>query len=298
MGINYKAGVILLVAAVLSWASAPVFIHYFTGIFDHWTQNFFRYLAATCGLWIISVTFFRQDIRKAFGMARVFILPAVLTFAFQIFWVIGLTYIEPTMASLVTKSAVIFTAILAFVVHADERVSIRDPRYIGGTLVALVGCTGLIFGGEIGSRFYVKGVIFLVIASMIWAWYMVHIKRLLNMVNPVVVFMMICTGATVLFLPGMLVWGSPSVFFSSPAIVKTMIVFSGVVCIAGAHAFYCLAVPTMGVAISSSFTLAQPFFTGIISYFVFGETLSTMQQIAGVVIIVGSYFVVNASRRK
>jgi drug/metabolite transporter (DMT)-like permease len=298
MSKNYKAGVILLLAAVLSWASAPVFIHYFTGIFDQWTQNFFRYFVASCALWIFSARFFREDVRKALGMVRVFFLPAIMTFGFQVLWVMGLTYVEPTMASLVTKSSVILTAILAFIVHADERVSIRDPRYILGTLVALVGCCALILGGDIESRFYVKGIIVLSIASMIWAWYMVYIKKLLNMINPVVVFTMICTGATVLLFVGMLIWGRPSVFFSSSAAIKVMIVFSGVLCIAGAHAFYCMAVRTMGVAISASFTLAQPLFTGVISFFVFGEMLNAVQLASGVIILAGSYFVVNASRRR
>lgn len=298
MGKNVKAGVILLLAAVLSWASAPVFIHYFTGIFDQWTQNFFRYLSATCALWAISGVFFRPDIRKALTMVRVFILPTMLTFLFQITWVTGLTYVEPAIASLVTKSSVIFSAMLAFIVHADERAGIRDRRYIVGTLVALAGSVALILGGEIGSRFYVKGVLLLVLSSLIWAWYMVDIKRLFNSINPVVVFTMIATGTTALFLVCVLIWGDPGVFFSASIKIKVLVVFSGLMFISGAHIFYYLGVRTMGVAISASFTLVQPFFTGVISFFVFGEMLSHLQLVAGAVIIAGSYLVVNASRRR
>jgi len=298
MGKNVKAGIILLGAAVLSWASAPVFIHYFTGIFDQWTQNFFRYLAGTCVLWAISLLFFRQDIRKALPAAGAFVLPVVVNVVFQIIWVIGLKYIEPAFASLVTKTSVIFAAMLAFVFHAEERAGISDPRYIFGTLLALGGCAALILGGDIGSRIFLKGVLLLVIASLGWALYIVIIKKLLHRINPVVVFTMISTGTTALFFVFVLLWGRPKVFFSSPPLVKLMLVFSGVLCIAGAHTLYYFGVRIMGVAVSASFTLTQPLFTGMISYLAFSEVLNPVQLVSGVVIIAGSYFVVNASRER
>jgi len=297
MSVNRKIGVASLIGAVLAWATAPVFVHYFSKAFDQTTQNFFRYFSSTCLLWIVSLVFFRDHLKKAMRSVRKFIFPVAMNIIFQGFWVWGLTYIQPAFGTLVAKSGVLFAALFAYIFYRDERASIRSAKYIGGTLLALGGIAGLILSGRVDSRVYLKGVLLLTAGALFWSIYGIAVKRVLRDINPIASFTMISTYTTAVFLILMFAFGRPGDFLASSWRVKLLLTGSGVLCIATAHTFYYIGIKNLGVAISASFTLSQPLITAVISYIVFSEMLNLFQILSGLLIIAGSFLVIRASNR-
>jgi drug/metabolite transporter (DMT)-like permease len=122
--------------------------------------------------------------------------------------------------------------------------------------------------------------------------YAIAVKKIARTINPIVSFTAIATGTTVVFFALFLAYGQPQRLFSSPWWIQSLLILSGLLGIAGSHTLFFYSVKILGVAVSSSFTLAQPLLTAIASYVVFSEILTPLQMLSGLFIIVGALLVI------
>ncbi len=301
MTMKYGTGsaAICLFAAVLFWSLTGLFVKHFSlAKMDADVQNLFRYVAATVGLWIISLIFYRREIIAALRRWQVFLLPTFFNCAFQLAMV-GSLYqksVYPGFTSLVSKSSVIFSALLAFAFFRDERRTILSWRYLAGCALGIAGVTGVVLFGPTLKADFNLGTALVLLSALMWACYTLAMKRPITTVSPVVSFTIVATYTTIFFVVLTASRSRPSQFFSASACTQMMVIGSGLLCIAVAHCLYFIAVRRLGVAVCASFLLIQPVLTGSWSAIAFGERLNPGQLAMAVVLLAGLCLVLRAVR--
>ena len=123
-----------------------------------------------------------------------------------------------------------------------------------------------------------------------------HRKKIVRKTNTLVSVSIIFSLATPFFLIGSLLFGDIGAVFKAPALVNVLLFVSGICCVGIANAFNYKSIKMLGTAISSNFILITPFFTAILSYYIFGETLTFWKIISGVVLIAGCILLLRSTR--
>ena len=285
--------------ATFMWIWPPIFIKYLGSYFDDFTQNFYRYLSAVVFLLSFSLINYRDEFIKALGNLRQFILPTLLVCIFQTLWVRGIGLLEPGVVALLHRSNVLFVVLFSFLLFEDERRIIKSKYFVAGSLMAIAGVAGIIVG-RYGVRFGNSdlGVVLILLCGIGWALYLITVKKIVRKVNTLVSVSIIFSLATPFFLIGSLFFGDIGAVLETPVLVNVLLFVSGICCVGIANAFNYRSIKLIGTAISSSFILITPFFTAILSYYIFGETFTFWQIISGVVLIMGCIMLLRSARIK
>ena len=287
--------------AILCWVAAVMFVKYFSSLMDLHTQNFFRYLGASVFLSILVRVVYPGCFRKFLARWPVFLLLGGMVVAFQICWVNALYHVDPAFVSLLGKFSTILITIMAFAFYHEEREIIRRGSFIIGFVLGLAGVAGVVAGipnFKAGLAQSQKlGIIFVICSSIIWAFYINLVKRVLRSENSLQAFTFTCVCATLFFLPIMLIWGEASVLLDRPPIIMTLVVISGVIGIAGANSSYYLSIKRIGMAKSANLVLAHPFLVALASFFAFGERLTALQWVFGVILLTGCALVISVQEK-
>jgi drug/metabolite transporter (DMT)-like permease len=283
--------------AILCWAAAVMFVKYFSSLMDVHTQNFFRYLGASVFLSILVSTVYPGCFRKFLARWPVFLLLGGMVVAFQICWVNSLYHVDPAFVSLLGKFSTILITIMAFVFYREEREIVRQGVFLLGFVLGLAGVAGVVAGipnFKTGLAQSQKlGIVFVISSSVIWAFYVNLVKRVLRSENSLQAFTFTCVSATLFFLPIMLIWGEASVLFEQSTVIITLVIISGVIGIAGANSSYYLSIKRIGMAKSANLVLAHPFLVALVSFFAFGERLTAVQWIFGIILLSGCALVIS-----
>jgi drug/metabolite transporter (DMT)-like permease len=91
----------------------------------------------------------------------------------------------------------------------------------------------------------------------------------------------------------MLIWGEPQVLIGSPIRVMVLVVISGIIGLAGANSSYFLSIKRIGLAASANLVLANPFLAALGSYLIFGERLTAVQWVFGIILLAGCALVIS-----
>ena len=283
--------------AILCWTAAVMFVKYFSSLMDVHTQNFFRYLGASVFLSILVSTVYPGCFRKFLARWPVFLLLGGMVVAFQICWVNSLYHVDPAFVSLLGKFSTILITVMAFVFYHEEREIVRQGIFLLGFVLGLAGVAGVVTGMadfKTGLAQSQKlGIVFVISSSVIWAFYVNLVKRVLRSENSLQAFTFTCVSATLFFLPIMLIWGEASVLFEQSTVIFSLVILSGVIGIAGANSSYYLSIKRIGMAKSANLVLAHPFLVALASFFIFGERLTAVQWIFGVILLTGCALVIS-----
>ena len=95
----------------------------------------------------------------------------------------------------------------------------------------------------------------------------------------------------------MLIWGEASVLLDRPPIIMALVIISGVIGIAGANSSYYLSIKRIGMAKSANLVLAHPFLVALASFFAFGERLTAVQWVFGVILLAGCALVISVEEK-
>lgn len=283
-----KKKYIPVVIATFIWIWPAILIKFLSPYFDVHTQNFYRYFATVLVLIPVNLIYFREEFMRSLKNIRQFFLPVLLVLVFQTLWVKGMYLLQPAMAVLISKSSVLFVALFSFILFADERKIMGSRVFIIGSLMAIIGVAGVIAGksnvqfGDLGP-----GVIIILLGSVIWALYLIVVKKIVSKTDTMVAVTIIFSLAVPVFFVLSLLFGDLSAVLKAPAGVNTVLFVSGIFCVGIANAFNYKSIKLIGTTISSNFVLITPFFTAILSYFIFGEVLSFCQALSGIVLVAG-----------
>ena len=283
--------------AIFCWVAAVMFVKYFSAMMDVHTQNFFRYFGASLFLSLLVILVYPGCFRRFLARWPIFFLLGAMVVAFQICWVNSLYRVDPAFVALLGKTSTLLITIMAFIFYQEERQVIRSPRFLFGFLLGTTGVVGVVVGirnFKIGLLPEQKiGIAFLMASSIIWSLYINLVKHILRSENSLQAFTFTCISATILFLPIMLIWGNPRQLVLGPPWVMALVIFSGIVGIAGANSNYYLSIKRIGMARSANLVLAIPFLVALASYLVFGERLTLVQWIFGIILLAGCALVIS-----
>ncbi|MCK4423382.1 MAG: DMT family transporter [Candidatus Omnitrophica bacterium] len=274
--------------ACFLWIWPPIVIKTLSSYFDNFTQNFYRFLAASIVLTIFNLVYHKEEFLKEIKNIKKYILPAIIIFSFQLIWVVGLSTLTPTIGILIGRSSILFIAVFSFIFFKDERNIIKSKFFISGALLAVIGVIGVIASK---SRIYLKdfniGAAAILSAAILWAVYIMVIKKRVKQTEPLVAAGIILSLSVPLFFIASLFWGSLSAVTDVSAGINIILFVSGIFCVGVANAFNFKSIKIIGAALSSTFILITPFFTAIASYFIFKEILNIQQILFGIILITG-----------
>jgi len=272
------------------WSLSSVFVKYLIREgYDAHTQNFYRYAAGT----LVMAPFLVRHARQSSGRTnrRLLLLLLVATvpnLCHQISWTVSLNWINPGLAAFLNKSSVLFAAVLAFALYAEERWLLRSRRFMTGLALTLLGTVGLaLLRGDLDKMEANLGVALALFAGMSWATYSVVVKRPAAELGSMVAFGIVGVYTTVVLLLVALRWGNLGQWNRVPWHVNVILIVSGILCIGIGHSFYYYAMQRLTVSVCATVLLTSPLGTLLISYFLFGETMTAGQILSGLALIVG-----------
>ncbi len=286
-----------ILGVLLCWSSTPLWIKYFTGYFDPFSQNVFRYFFAIL-FWMPFLI--RRHVRG--GVPRyvwVFALfPAVPNMIMQTFWAWSLYYLDAGVMALLARTGVIWSTMLSMVFFADERGLLRSKRFWTGLTCGMCGAVGVLVlkpgflhalrTADMSVRLTLIGALMVTSATALWSVYAVMVRLKMRGVDPRIAFATIASETTLGLAIIAVVFGKPFQIVNVPLGVVGMVAASGWICIALAHVFYYTAIQRIGVAVPSAVLQLTPFAVLTGSYFLFGERFSAGQLGAGVVLVMGA----------
>jgi len=300
---SYRRAIILNLSASVVWASTSVMIRYVSAGFPVMFQSFARYLASLIVLWPLFFSAAPQEERKHVGENLAHLLPrmaliALMNFGFQAAYTGALYIIYPGLAMLIYQSAAIFSVLLGFLFFADERSLLKRPLFYTGLAAAAAGVLLTVSPGSEGSSAPLAGVVLVLAAALSWAGLTTMVRAWLPGFSPYFVNAAVFTFVTPLFLASHLLIQGAQVQFQASAGMWIVMILSGLIGIGLGQSLFYRSVPRLGVSLSNILQLTRPFFAAVFSFLVFGERLSPLQILGGLLLIGGAYSVTILRREK
>lgn len=302
----HPRGLAALMGAVLAFSTAPVFIHFFAGHVDAWTQNCARY-SAGMAFWLpyLVVVSCRQggtgDVWRAAWV------PGLVNILLQTAWGWSAYFLTPTLIALLSQTSVLWAAVFSAIALADERPLLRSPLFWVAVVVALVGTAGVIafdpsaqwHHGDTDNQTgtLLTGLAVISIFALLWAAYATTVRHYLSGHDPRTSFAVVTVYTTVGCWLLAFKIGQPGMLLDVPVHVLGLIGISGIVNIALAHTFLYTGIRHSGVLIAAVMMRLLPFLTYVWSYIIFHEQLSAGQWIAAGVLIAGTALALLAQSR-
>jgi len=273
--------------ASLLWALGVALIKYLSTSFTIIQQNFSRYLTAALFLFFIysysrkKMPLDKRRLARALG-------PAFLVFLFQVFATTGVYLTKASIVAFLLRLNVVFLAVLAFIIYKDERYIIKDPLFLFGLLLGIVGVGGLTFKGGFDTSFIDLGAFLAGLSALIWALFTVSIKYFLREEDALAYSSIVYLEAGLMFTPFLILEILDNGFTSFSLLELAILLFSGVVSIGIGNWMNMIAIKNLGAIIPSMVQMMTPFLTTFFSYLLLGETVTIIEVFFGVLIVISS----------
>jgi len=276
------------IGALIFWALGPIFIKYLTGYVDSWTQNLLRYSVA-CLVWLPFLFFSIKTKRLDTRVWRRAVVPAVANVIMQSLFACAYYYIGPAFMVLLMKSSIIWIASFSLIFFAEERTLVKSKRFWSGLALSAIGVIGVMYYKEdFAATRTLTGIIIALMTAFMWAVYTLSVRIAFKDIDSRHGFSVISIYTVAgLFLLALL-FGRIGDCAKMGAWQWACVVISGATAIALSHTLYYAAMRRIGATIPGLVMLAQPFIVLAISYVVFGESLTEIQLLFGVVLLAGS----------
>jgi len=276
------------IGSLLCWSVGPIFIKFLTGHLDVWTQNLLRYSTA-CLFWLPFLLFAVKKKRIDNRVWRRAILPAAVNTVMQSFWAAAFYYINPAFMVLLMKSSIIWIVGFSLIFFRDERGLVKSKHFWLGAGLCVVGVIGVTLCKEdFASTKTITGIVIAIIAAFMWGVYTISAKIAFRDIDSRNSFSVV----TIYTVAGLCVlasiFGRPTDCMKMDAWPWACVVISAVTSIALSHVLYYATLKRIGATIPSLVLLSSPFIVLAISGVVFGESLSGLQWLFGVLLLAGS----------
>jgi len=276
-----------LTGSVLCWSTVPIFLKYFTSFIDGWVANGIRYPFAAL-LYIPWLIAFRRAGLLSRHTWKLALLPASINVVSQILWAWTPYFINPGLIAFLVRLSTLWTVLGSFILFKDERALARSRTFWAGFIFAIGGFFVMTFGTHHSfGKATTTGIVLVLLTSIGWAGYQLSVRRNMQNIDSRVAFGMISLITSIGLLSCMFIFGDTNRAVQMPLHVTVLVFVSGLIGIAAAHLLFYIAIKRIGIAIASSANLASAFLTAAFSWFLFHETLTGLQWLAGVSLIIG-----------
>jgi len=270
------------------WSLGPIFIKYFTEYLDSWTQNMLRYSVASL-FWLPFLLFSIKTKRLDRRIWRRALIPSLANVMMQSLWAAAFYYVGPAFMVLLTKTNIFWIAGFSFILFPEERTLIKSKRFWAGLILAAVGLVGvMVYKMDVVEAKTIRGIIIALAAAFMWGVYTVTVKMAFREIDSRQGFSVLSIYTVVGLSLCALVFGKPGDCIHLSGAIWAYIVVSGITAIAFAHTLYYAAIRRIGATIPALVILAQPFVVLGISNVVFGESLSGIQLLCGLLLLTGA----------
>jgi drug/metabolite transporter (DMT)-like permease len=285
------------------WSITPVLISYLSGHIDVLSNNAFRYaIAATVWLPVLLIGRMKKAVPE--GLMKRALLPSAINVVAQTLFTSGFYLIDPAMMIIGLRMQIVFVALGAAMLFANERAVIRSNGFLVGASLATAGTVGvLVFelkttAGLDNGR-VVLGMLVAIASGAGFGGYGLAVRHAMHGVPAYFAFAAISqyTAGALIALMFAFAPGHGAALLELSGTHFALLIVSAFTGIAGTHVFYYVSIKRLGVAVSTAVLQLQPFGVGIISYAVLGERLSLPQWLCGVVAVLGAGLVLLVQHR-
>ena len=286
------------VLAIFCWAISPIAIRYIKEFFPVNFQNFFRYFVSLFIIWpVFLVSHSRAEVqehlRKLPTLLGKFFLIACINYIFQLSFTYSFFLLYPGFGVLIYKMGVIFSVFLAAAFFPDERNALKNRLFQSGLLLAFIGVILTIIGSQdFGHVEFNLGIVLILLAAAAWSLLTALVKKWLPGIPASFSVSVVLTIVTPLYLLTDIVMNRGIRLPEAPLSAWLFMIISGFIGVGIAHSSYYHSVPVLGVALCASLDLSRPFIAGLLSFLIFGESLTVWQIIGGLLLLFGSYLVI------
>jgi drug/metabolite transporter (DMT)-like permease len=206
----------------------------------------------------------------------------------------GLTYVSATVCSVLISTIPVVATIGAWLIFRERLKAIN----YAGIILSFLGVIVFILNSDGSLSFNIKGLGLLVLAVFSAVGYNLTLSRLVGHYSPVYIVNVQNVIGAVLFLPLFLILdfshfiNTPFTFHMFRPILQLALFAS-----CGAFILFAYSVKNMGITRANVFSNCIPVFTAIFSFMILGEKL-TLQNIAGMVIVIAGLFMSQMNGRK
>jgi len=138
------------------------------------------------------------------------------------------------------------------------------------------------------------GIAILVTSSLGFGLYSVGVRYSLEGTRPWVAFPVICLYTSVGTIIMMATLGEPGRLQEMSLSFIGILLLSSIIGIASAHVCFYMSIERLGVTLASSGMLAVPFWTYLWAFLFFDESLTLIQWIGGIVLLIGGGYLISA----
>ena len=290
-------GTLAMLTALVCWTAGPIFIRYLTAYLDFWTQNFLRYTAASL---FLLPGLLRGMNKGTVGkkILWVSLLPAVANVAMQSLWTSAYYYIEPGFVNLLGKSSIVWIAGFSMIFFVEERVLLVSKRFWAGLVLSVLGVVGVtVFKENFTAKATLIGVVLSLGSGLGWGMYTVAAKVAFRQTDSRMGFAIVSLYSTLLLMVLALLFGKPAECLAMNVQAWVFVVVSGIISIGIAHVLFYVSMRRLGATIPSLAILVLPFSVLVISNMFYGETVTSAQAVAGVVLVAGAGIAVWAQEK-
>ena len=245
----------------------------------------YRFVLAYVGIWLIAP-------RKLFcGNLRdeLMMMAAGLTGG-SLYFILENSALEITLASnvsLIISTAPLLTALLVRLFHRNEQM---NPGFIYGSLIALLGVAFVVFNGHFVLKLSPLGDTLTLLASLMWAFYSLIIKKLDNRYHVLFITRKVFFYGLLTILP-IFIFRPSQVdlkVFVSPVVWGNLL-FLGFIASMLCYILWNIAVKHLGAVRASNYIYINPLVTLITAAIVLHEQITLIALLGGVCILIGVY---------
>ena len=286
-----------IIIALLFWSFSPPFIHYLTKFLDSWTQNSLRYAAASL-FWLPFLLASIPRGRFDHHLWTKALIPTAANIIMQTCWTAALYRITPGFSSLLTKSSLFWIILFSALVCPDERPLFRSKRLWSGLCLCVIGVIGtIIFKTNFtATQATTAGIALALSTALTWAVYTVSARLVFRQTDARLGFAVIAIYTTIGLTSLAFIFGQPSQCLHLPLKTWTALIVSGIFSIALAHVLFYSSIKRIGATIPSLLLQVSPFSVLAISWLWFGETLTALQWIFGIILVAGAVLAIWAQQ--
>lgn len=291
-----------IVLTLLGWSIVPLILRYFSEgghYVDFWTSNGWRY-GFSALLWTPAVLLGVRRGTIPQGLWRKALVPSLINAIAQVCFTWAHYKIDPGLLTFGLRFQIVFVAIGAYILFANERRVVRSAMYIVGFVLVLGGSlVTVVFGAGLPTGQQAFGVVLAISSGLFFASYGLAVRYFMHEINPIIAFSVISlytAGAMIVLMLVMGERGGLSALDLS-AWNMTLLLGSAVIGIALGHVGYYTAIARLGVATCAGAIQVQPFIVGVMSAMLYHERLTWVQWVAGVVATFGAVLMLSVQHR-
>ncbi len=286
--------------STLGWTFAPIFIRLLRNDYEPLTQGFLRYAFGASLLIVICLVYHRGALFSLMRNPTPVIGISILNSVQQYAWTSGTYGSTATTAQLIVKLSIVFVVIFAFLLFREERAVIRNPLYLFGTALSLIGVAGVLIRDPNDlAQAFTSGNMFLLFCALSWAVYAVWGKHIVGDIHPLPMFAVVASLTAICLGAMAVVFEEPSSALHAGIGTTFLVAISGITAIGGAHPSFHYAQKHFGSAFTSTFMLIVPLTTYIASLFILpGEGLSVTQGLGALILMLGTLLIIVVENRK